>query len=178
VTVAEAREIYRGLRTNDIDQLRCMQYTPQQAKAYVVEFLKHLETCYKDFVEELFPTLKDDFSFYQAIPHEYFFYMEDIDVRKRGMLGYRSSRDGQFRVNFEDMIPWEEAMDAIKESKITVLRGFSLDEFLRSDYLHTVRTVYKLNTSKVNDYCVIRSWIYELLKGDLEKVFKGLGSGI
>lgn len=98
-----------------------------------------------------------------------FFYMKDSDVSKWGSFGYRSSKDGQTKFNFKGDITIEHAF---KEDGISILRGFSLDKLLRSDYHNDIKTIDKINTPKVDEFCVIRNWVYKLLKDDMRGIFK------
>ncbi|MNE22696.1 hypothetical protein D3C80_1159180 [compost metagenome] len=61
---------------------------------------------------------------------------------------------------------------AFKEDRIKSLQGFSLEDILRSDYHNDIRTIDKFNTSKVDDFCVIRNWVYKLLKDDMRDILK------
>jgi hypothetical protein len=171
ISIIETKEFYYQNKTNYIDKIRMAQYTESQAKLYITEFFKHLEISYKEFVEYCFPTFKDEFTFYSAIPHQYFFYMNKSDIFKWGLLGYRSSSTGDFEINFKDI---ELKQEAFKKEGLESLRTFSLDAILRvNDYTqYPVKTVDGINSSKVDEHCVIRNWIYKLLEDDMEEIFK------
>lgn len=171
ISIIETKDFYDRNRTNYIHQIRIVQYSESQAKLYITEFFKYLEICYKEFVEYCLPTFKDEFPFYSTIPHEYFFYIEESDVLKWGWLGYRTSRTDKFEINFNDI---EQKQEAFKKEGLKSLRTFSLDSILRvNDYAHyPVKTVDRINTSKVDEYCVIRNWIYKFLEDDMKKLFK------
>lgn len=172
VSIIETKEFYEQNRTNYIQQIRMVQYSESQARLYISEFFKNFEICYKEFVEYCFPTLKDEFPFYKAIPHEYIFYMKDSDVLKWGTFGYRPSQTGKFEIYFKDNSKSEEVF---KKEGLKCLRSFSLDAILRvNDYArYPVKTVDGINTSKVDEYCVIRNWIYKfLIEEDMKKIFK------
>jgi len=66
-----------------------------------------------------FPTFKERFSFYQAMPHDYFFYMKDSDLLKWGMYGYRSSKNSETKFYFKEQ---EERNEASKKDQISILR--------------------------------------------------------
>lgn len=168
-SLVEAKLFFQENNIRDMGECRRFQYTADQAKLYTESFFNHLEACYKDFVEYHFPTFKEELKFYGGMPYEYFFYMNDSDILTRGSLGYRSSTDGNIKFHFRGGTSWE---TAFKEDKIKSIRGFSLDYILRSDYHNAIKTFDKLRTSKVDDYCVIRNWVYKLLKGDLRDVLK------
>ena len=171
VSINIAKEFYEQNRKDNWDYVRTAQFSGPQAKIYISEFCKYLELCYKDFVEYCFPTYKDEFPFYTTIPHEYFFYMKDSDILKWGTFGYRPSRTGKFEIHFKDS---SESDEAFKSIGLKSLRGFTLDFILRirNDYRYPVKTVDALNTAKVDEYCVIRNWVYKLLEDDMRDVFK------
>jgi len=148
-----------------------MQYSKKQGELYFIEFFRKFEICYKEFVEYCFPTFKDDFQFYGSIPHEYFFYTKDGNLNDWGMFGYRPSKSGRFDIKFEIAEP---SWDLLKKEELTSLRTFSLDRILRvNDFArYPVKTIDKINTSKVDEYCVIRNWIYQFLEDDMKNLFK------
>lgn len=168
-SIVDVMQFNQQNNIREIREIRHFQYTPEQAKLYIECFFKHLENCYKDFVEYLFPTFKNQLSFYNSLPHEYFFYMKDLDILKWGTFGYRSSTDGQTKFNFKDHILMEKAFE---EDKVSILRGFSFDKLIHSDYHNQIKTIDKFNTSKVDDFCVMRNWVYKLLKDDMREIFK------
>jgi len=159
----------------DIPQIRIAQFSEEQAKLYIEKFFKHIETCYKEFVEYCFPTFADNFPFYTTLPHEYFFYLKDLDILKWGMFGYRISKNGETIVHFKESKPMDKIFE---EGDVKILRGFSLDSVLHSDYHNQIKTVDKINTPKVDDFCIIRNWVYKLLKDDMRKLFEEIGENI
>jgi hypothetical protein len=169
ISVEEAKSFYRRNNVTDNSEIRSFQYSAIQTKEYVESFFMHVESCYKDFVDYLFPTLKNELSFYKTMPHDYFFYMENSDVLKRGSFGYRSSTDGKTKFNYKNNISIK---DTFKEDSIFRLQGFSLDKVLRSDWHNDIKTIDKFNTRKVDDFCIIRNWVYKLLKDDMRDIFK------
>ncbi len=168
-SVIEVRKFNHENHIRDIRESRCLQYSADQAKLYIESFFRYLENCYKDFVEYLFPTFKNQLSFYNTLPHEYFFYLQGADVLKSGYFGYRSPKDGLPKFIFKEYVPMEEAF---KIDKVSILRGFSFDNLLHSDYHNPIKTIDQFNTSKVDDFCVIRNWVYKLLKDDMREIFK------
>jgi hypothetical protein len=178
IPIVQARQLCRQIVANDIRQMQTSQFSAHQAKLYIECFFRCLEDCYKDFVEYLFPTFKDEFSFYNTMPHDYLFYMEDSDVLKWGSFGYRSSKDGQTKFYYKKEVSWESIDDIFKEDKISSLSGFTFDQILHSDYHYPIKTVDKINTPKVDDFCVIRNWVYKLLRNDIRTLLKKHGSNI
>lgn len=171
-SIIEAKSIYEQNRKQEIYHTRCIQYSREQAISYIECFFKHLEACYKDFVEHCFPTFKEEFEFYKTIPHEYFFYMKDLDVLKWGMFGHRPSESGKIKISVNESVDWT-SDKAFKGDKITFLQGFSLEKILYNDHFpERIKTIDKINTPKVDDFCVIRNWVYRLLKNDMKQLFK------
>jgi len=168
-SIIEIKAFYEVNRKENLNQIRTFQYSENQAKLYIESFLTHLENSYKEFVENLFPTLKDDFPFYKTIPHDYFFYMKDSNIIEWGLFGYRASEKSEICINIKD---FNSNDDAFNKDKILSLRAFSLDSFLYNSYIYKIKTIDKIKTPKVDDFCVIRNWIYRFLKDDMEEIFK------
>lgn len=170
-TIQEARLFYDENKKDHWKEIRVAQFSEAQAKLYITEFFRKLEVCYKDFVDYCFPTFKDEFPFYTGIPHEYLFYMKESNVKKWGWYGFRSSSKGRFEITFKDM---EDEDEAFKNEGLKSLHAFSLDGILRvNDYArYPVKTVDKLNTSSVDEHCLLRNWVYKKLEDDMEKLFK------
>lgn len=170
-TIEESKIFYNENRKDNWERIRTFQYSKNQAELYFINFFRQLEFCYKEFVEYCFPTFKDDFTFYCSIPHEYFYYTKDGNINDWGMFGYRPSKTGKFEIYFEEA---ELSWNLGKKDKLNSLRTFSLDRILKiNDFArYPVKTVDKINTSNVDEYCVLRNWIYMFLEDDLEKLFK------
>ncbi|VEH21488.1 Uncharacterised protein [Chryseobacterium nakagawai] len=164
-SVIEAKE----LNEYNLNKLRTFQYSEDQAKLYIETFFKHLENVYQKFVEDLFPTFKKKFSFYKNIPHEYFFYMKDSDILKQGMFGYRRSTSEINKFYYYDI---ERRDQAFEDDQVSILRPFSLDAFLINEGLNTVQLLPNMKITKADDFCVIRGWVYKILRSDLEKFIK------
>ena len=172
-TITETRQFCQENNFNRIDQMRAFQYSGEQAKAYIESFFKAVEKCYMEFVDHLFPTLKDNFAFYQNMPHEYFFYLKDSDGSHSGFYGYRPSDDGKIGFHFKAALTFGHQVH--HEDRLDVIRGFSFERLLHRGYHSRLKTFDKLNTSKIDDFCMIRSWVYKLLKNDIGKVYKEKG---
>jgi hypothetical protein len=173
IPVIEIKKIYESDRKITIPQIRTRQFSEKQAKLYIESFLKHFESCYKEFVEYCFPTFKDRFPFFMTMPHEYFVYMKNSDTLKWGYLGHRHSKCGETNINFKEFISGEQAFAS---GETDVLRGFSLDDILYNDDYPLIKTIDKINTRKVDEFCVLRNWIYRFLKDDIKKIFKENGN--
>ncbi|MCY1634401.1 type I restriction enzyme HsdR N-terminal domain-containing protein [Marinifilum sp. D737] len=176
-SVDEAKEIQAQNYKNSYERIRSVQYSEEQAKLYIREFFKLLEICYKDFVEWCFPKMKDEFLFYNTIPHEYIFYMKNKDVLDLGCFGYRHSNTEKFDVTFREYDKDTHNL-AFKVEKLTSLHGFSLDKILHNDYNNRIKAIDGINTPRVDDFCVMRNWIYRILKNDMRKLFKENGENI
>lgn len=168
-SIVEAKEFYEKDRRQNLNQVRISQYSSTQAKLYVENFFKYLESSYQKFVEDNFPTLKNEFSFYTNCPHEFFFYMKDNDILKWGRFGYRPSRSGSIKFYYDN-----KSLDhAFDEDGVSILRPFSLDDLLYNEYgYNRIQTIDRINTREVDKFCVIRNWLYKMLKSDMEKLFK------
>jgi hypothetical protein len=169
ISIAEIKALQQGEKQFHLSKIRPIQFSAEQAKLYIETFLKHFDACYKAFVECLFPTLKDNFTFYEGIPHEYFLYMKDSDVLKWGYLGYRTSESGEVRINYKDFSSSDKAFENRETHN---LHGFTLDQILHNDHHFVVKTIDKINTPKVDEFCVLRNWVFKFLKDDLRKMFK------
>ncbi|MBE8723418.1 type I restriction enzyme HsdR N-terminal domain-containing protein [Flavobacterium hungaricum] len=172
-TVQEAETFYNlDPKSNRYFQRSC-QYSRDQAWNYTKDFLRQLEICYKEFVEQCFPTFKDQFKFYNAVPNEFFLYLKDEDILKWGSYGYRPSRTGKiefYLLNLEDS---EKAFDI---ENLDSLWTFILDKFLciEDDFrYYPIKTVRNINTSELDKYCVLRNWVHKILEDDLRTLFKG-----
>ena len=167
IPIFEAKAHYKQQNKKTLDQARIAQFSEQQVKSYIESFLKHFDSSYKEFVEYCFPTFKDKFPFFMSLPHEYFVYMKDSDVFKWGNLGYRPSE--KVRVNFKEYSSIDEPFE---KGETSVLYTFTFDLIIHNSYHNTVNTIDKINTPKVDDFCVLRNWIYRFLKKDMQKLFE------
>jgi hypothetical protein len=170
-SIIETKVFCEQNRQLDLNQIRSAQYSVDQAGIYLESFFKHLESCYQEFVEYYFPTLKDEFPFFTTLPHEYIFYMKDSDICKWGYCGERPSKNKKIEVYIKEYN--ENLLDKVFiEENITYLRGFSFDSILHSDYNNQIKTIEGIKTPKVDDFCVIRNWVYRLLKDDMKRLFR------
>ena len=170
ISIHEIKTYCERERGVNIPQTRTLQFSEGQAKLYIESFLKHFDSCYKEFVEYCFPTFKDKLPFFMTLPHEYFVYMKDSDVLKWGMLGYRPSSNGEVKVNFKQLRSPDEPFPS---EETHILHAFSLDHILHNnDYFNLIKTIDKINTPKVDEFCVLRNWVYEFLKDDMKTLFK------
>ena len=66
-TVNEAKEFYKRDMRIHFNEVRIIQYSADQAKLYINSFFKQLESAYKAFVDDNFPTLKNQFKILQVV---------------------------------------------------------------------------------------------------------------
>ena len=97
--------------------------------------------------------------------------MKDSNVLKWGVFGYKKSTTNKVQFNY---LTRELNEDVFERDNIKILRHFSLDIILRVNDFHRypVKTFPELNTDKVDEYSVIRNWIYKLLENDMEDIFE------
>jgi len=174
-SINESKKFLEQKPKNEITNFINSQFSTDQVKLYIECFFRHLERCYKEFVEFNFPTFKNRFYFFTSMPHEYFFYMNDLENSRWGQFSYRTSLDGQIIFHHKNYIS---SKNAFEEDDVNILHGFSFDSFIRVDYRDLVKTIDRLNTSKLDESCVIRSWIYKILKSDMRDSFKEHDEGI
>lgn len=166
-TVNEAKEFYKRDMRIHFNEVRIIQYSADQAKLYINSFFKQLESAYKAFVDDNFPTLKNQFKYYNDCPHEYFFYMKDLNILKWGTFGIRPSKSREVKVFHSEnatnsMIG---PSSAFEEDEISILRPFSLNDILYFENRH-------LSTSKLDDFSVIKNWVYKMIDDDMAQLFK------
>lgn len=95
--------------------------------------------------------------------------MKDSDVLKWGLFGYRPSNGENVKIYYNN----KSSEKAFEEDGVKILRHFSLNSIIHYEYdRDRVQTIYGIKTPKVDDFCVIRNWIYKLLRSDMEKLFK------
>lgn len=175
MTVSEAKDYKEINKIANLNQLRVFQFSQAQAELYIKSFFKHLESCYKSFVEENFSAYKNQFQFYNNCPHEYFFYWDKDDILGRGLFGYRLSEQGQLGVHFRKNSGDEGFRSnlPLKDDGISILRGFSFAHIVYNDnHLGHKPTFYEFRTPEVDQFCILRKWMYKLVEEDMEKLFK------
>tara|TARA_R110002020_G_scaffold55963_2_gene154993 strand:- start:202 stop:3246 length:3045 start_codon:yes stop_codon:yes gene_type:complete len=169
VSVSEIKKLQKEDKKLEIAIIRTLQFSQDTAKLYIETFLKHFDICYGKFIEESFPTYKEQFDFYTTAPHEYFIYMKDENILKWGMIGYRKSTVGKTIIHFKKYALTDEPFE---NGETKVLFGFSLNNVLHNGYRDAVKTIDNFNTPKVDDFCVLRGWVYKFLKRDVESLYK------
>jgi hypothetical protein len=169
--VSETKAIFERDRQQFYNQVRSLQFSEHQAKLYIEEFFKCLEICYKEFIEYCFPNFTEEFLFLKDIPHEYFFYSSNSSANEWRMMGYRKSPTGQLKFNFRKIS--KNYQDPFEKDGLRFLRGFSLEMILYNR--DSITTVDRIKTGKVDDYSVLRNWVYQMLKSDIEDLYDNMG---
>lgn len=169
LSVDEAKSLIKTEKTPGISQMMALQFSEERARLYIEMFLKHLDSCYREFVEYLFPTIKNRLRFFNTLPHEYFVYLKDSSALKWGYLGYRPSGSGELKINFRKMKSLDEPFPT---EETHILIAFSLEQILHVDYNYRIKTFDKINTAKVDEFCVLRYWVYRFLKDDMKSIFE------
>lgn len=95
--------------------------------------------------------------------------MKDADVLKWGMLGYRRSASQEVNVHFRKMRSPDKPFPS---DETDILHGFSLDHILHNNDYPLHKTIDRINTPKVDEFCVLRNWVYKFLKRDMQELFK------
>tara|TARA_R110002167_G_scaffold319755_1_gene525549 strand:+ start:4460 stop:7465 length:3006 start_codon:yes stop_codon:yes gene_type:complete len=167
ISLESAKELYDSKK--DSSNTRMLQFSDLKARSYLIEFFKLLEKCYSEFVEYYFPTYKNDFPFYSNMPHEYFIFMRNNEIRDWGFLAYKSSENKKIKVNFKN---WDTNSKKLpKEKGIKSYKVFSIDQTLHvSDRFKLPRGT--ISSDEVEEYCVFKYWIYHLLNKDFKEIFE------
>lgn len=168
-SVEEARRLDYEQPTHDLKETRQRQFSDQQAKLYIECFFSSLEDAYKDFVEYHFPTINQELSFYKNSPHEFLFYQREPGFSKHVFYGLRRSSAGERKFQFK---PFHSHEDAFERDEVYMMSGFHLNDLVHVHYSNRMKTYDGLNTSKIDDFCVLRAWVYKLLRSDMEKFFR------
>lgn len=98
--------------------------------------------------------------------------MKDADILTWDSFGHRPSYSGKTGFNFKEQKKMQEMFEI---DGITILRCFSLDLILHmaEDFRHfPKKTIDRIKTEKVDEFCVIRNWGYKILEDDMEEFFK------
>jgi len=173
-TIAETTLFHQQIREFNLRKIRPAQYSPENAKLYVEAFFRLLEQSYSEFVEFYFPTFKERFDFYTTMPHDYFFLTKDSDVRNWGFFGRRPSRSGKLTVNFKELVPFGDKSKF--EGGVKSFRGFSLDSIIH--FSDPIKSSNWLNERNIDERCVLRNWVLQLLKEDMRGIFEENGQRI
>lgn len=164
--LTEVREMYFKNKSLKLNDIRVLQFDEICIKKYITEFFEYLEIAYKCIVERCFPTFKNKLSFYSNLPHEYVLFVPNVENPIRGFYGRRHSSEGKFSFRFEKMPTFENRK---KPSGFGILRGFSFGQIIHID--NPMQTVSEINSRNVDESCVLRNWVYKILKEDFEKYF-------
>ena len=169
VAVQEARRLISLRETQPlwISSLIATQFTREQETLYIERFLHTVEQAYVELVESCFPSIKQKLSFYATRPHRYFVRYQH-DGRETLSIGYGTAEQPQEapEVRFIN----EEMDDVYGRYGLTRWSIHGRPSiFACPDALPTVRGFH---TSKVDEFCVVRNWVYDLLKDDISEFTK------
>ena len=139
------------------------QFTDGQVRRYIEGFLLCVETAYAEVVDECFPLLKYSMPFYASRPHRYLVRYELGDVDSITIACIKS--DGYYD---------HPVVEFTEDRSETFRRGHgylwswvrSASSAFAADYSR-LRTVEGMESPKVDEFCVVREWVYHLLSGDL-----------
>lgn len=169
IALDDVKALQQKERKFESSQIRSSQFSRDQAKTYIECFLRYFDKCYGEFIDYHFSTFKHSFEFYNTLPHEYFVYMKDSDILKWGELGYRQSSEGEANVVFKECTFSDEPF---KKNETKVLHAFSLDHVIHCSKTNHVRKRGNLSHTKVEEYAILKNWVYKFLWSDMEELFK------
>ena len=95
--------------------------------------------------------------------------MNESDGYKWGTYGYRPSDKNETVVIFKDFKPMNEIYE---EDKLSPLIGFTFDKILRNDYHNQMKVLERIDAPKLDEYCIVRNWVYNILKDDMSDILK------
>ena len=159
----------RNGRDNWIPDILIAQYSDKKIEEYISSFFHVVERAYTELVDSCFPLMKEDFYFYSTRPH---CFVVCLVLGKPSAwqftYGYRTSKSGAVETIFVNDDLWTTGSD--KHGLLTY-GSSSLDVVLENRH-SSKPFVPGINTSKVNGRLIVRSWVYDLLKRDLEALQK------
>lgn len=161
-------ENYRSKSGYGRKEISRAQFSNEQTIKYIKELFENVEIAYKQIVQSNFQLFEDRLTFFKNIPHEYYFYSNDLNDIKFGAYGYKKSSTGKFNVKFKTP---KIGKDIFKNGDgIDVIRGFTFERFIHIN--NPIKTVRKINSNSVDENCIIRNLTYEILMDDINEVFK------
>jgi hypothetical protein len=179
---AEVRR--RRGKENWIPAIVAAHFTEEQMRRYITSFLITAEKSLCDVVDVCFPHMKNDLNFYRSAPHEYIVAYRHEDPDSFNLTyGWRRSRSGFSEVHFvEDdfgsAFLSKHGVDSVCHSSVADVLWISSSD---------ARQTFKgLDTTKVDESCVIRQWVYRVIESDIKDLLQskrignrhGLGTSI
>ena len=153
----------RGGNVSYIPDIVTVQYSDEKLKKYVqLFFLKFIEE-YNIIVKTCFPTRKQQLAFYRSQPILVVVECDTNNLNRFNLkYGYVSNSVSkntvQVRINPESSV--------LDTSTFEVIHSLCISHILRAD-LHALPIDPDLNTTNANEACILRNWVYERLKEDL-----------
>ncbi len=154
-----------GRDTTLIPNTLFAQYSEEQLQRYIEAFFPLFIDSYNTIIETCFPKLKSSLPFYNSQP--FYFLVEYITTDLSNLpLSFGYTQSNTSKNQFE----------VIMNPKQSALDEFEIVHYLSIDDLLTARHRYPispgLNTSKADNCCILRSWVYEQLKDELDYLIR------
>lgn len=168
ISLNDVRNKYAGKRGIGLDEIKSGQFSNKQIKKYIKELFENIEIAYRQIVESCFPTLADRLTFYNNMPHEYIFYINDENNIRFGWYGYKKSLKGEFSVICKPPRNRENIFE--NDDDIKSFIGFNFNDFIR--ITTPLKTARSINSHDTDASCVVRNWTYQILIRDLNEIVK------
>ena len=166
IPLDEIKDKYFRKRDVKREEIRISQFSEERTKLYLKTLFEKVEIAYKDIVETCFPSFLESLDFYNKIPHEYYIYLHDSN-RHYGWYGYKDSINSKYLITFSRF----DGMDStFKKNGVSKLSGYYFDKFIHIK--NSIQTVPRINARKVDENCIIRNMVYDLLIEDFNKLLK------
>lgn len=159
----------RGGRLSWILDIIAVQYSDVQLKRYLEVFFSLFLTEYRTLVETCFPRLKNKLWFYELSPA--FIYVEAQTANLTGWTlsyGYSAEKSTQTIV-IVDVNASRSQFD-LRERELVRHYSSTIDHVFH-DY-QPVLLQPQINSSRSNEMCVLRSWVYQQVKEDMKEVLE------
>jgi hypothetical protein len=148
------------------ETIRIAQFSVERMKEYITTLFTHVEIAYKELVESCFIHFLKDLNYYNNMPHHFYIYLNE-ENEFYGCYGKKSSDNSQFKVEFKRR---DKENSKLKEDGISWYRIYYLDKFLNVQ--NSIQTVPGFAMEKVNENCIIRNLVYDILIQDFNLIFK------
>lgn len=160
----------KGGKPNRIDHIISVQFSDEQMKLYLREFFMKFEKSYEKLVEYCFPTIKDEFQFYNTLPHKYVIYKNESDIARIHSFSWGCSDSDKTEISFSDQ---RNQIVKGNPNKLLWTHGARFSSFLRN--IHNSgqkgsRENYYLNT--------IQYWTYRFIENDLKQYLRNININV
>ncbi|MFA5033951.1 MAG: type I restriction enzyme HsdR N-terminal domain-containing protein [bacterium] len=143
------------------------EYSRDRIVEYVKTFFEVLIKTYNNIVETCFPLQKNNFELYNAQPISMYINIQTISSQGFSLIyGYKrnDAKENEFQVDYEQI-----NYSSLEDKKFIHYCAQDLSLLFHKSYNELV-FVHGYNTGKMNEFCVLRSWVYELLKGEIKNI--------